>query len=779
MKKRRKERHDDGVSAGVDEVAVQLAHDADASSVHSSRDPVANEPSSYAESSALSGQSHLAATALMNDDRALSGSPSSDFSESSDTTDVSPNQIVIQVTPDLPIPQSTPATTSPDGSTDPVTDVVAATVGNLALEPTASVVSVDPTALPAHATPTSSTPPVAEPTAAVAETTSNGAAALPPPADSDVGELSADEAPDSTSPTVALSGNPTAPTEPRQVVSVAAKGRFGDQLLSSGLITEDQLVRALAIQHDAGGKLGEVLVTIGAMNDEVLARELAKFYGFGVANLHRENVEPAALALISEGFAREHWAVPIRFEGEALRVAVAEPTEELRALLARTSGRAVELVIAPLSDITWAIDSNYRAIGGVDKLVQAFEAVEGARKRTIEVSEVETIADDAPVVQVVDRILTQAMRDRASDVHIEPSDDVVRIRFRIDGALKQILQLPASIGPGLISRIKIMANMNIVERRRPQDGQLAITIDGKEVDVRVATVATIMGEKCVMRILDKTRSVLRLGDLGMPPDTHVTYSKLVRAPFGMVLCAGPTGSGKTTTLYATLSEVANPNINVMTIEDPVEYVFPSINQIQTNEQAGLNFATGLKSILRQDPDVILVGEIRDVETTRVAVQSALTGHFVISSMHATDSVSALHRFLDMGIESFLVASSVLAVVGQRLLRRICTSCKTPYEPSDEERLFYEESGGASKDVFYEGTGCNFCSNTGYKDRIGIYELLVMTPEIKRLVVGWATQEELRTLAVKQGMRTLRQEAINLVAQDITTVTEVIRSVYTL
>jgi type IV pilus assembly protein PilB len=304
-------------------------------------------------------------------------------------------------------------------------------------------------------------------------------------------------------------------------------------------------------------------------------------------------------------------------------------------------------------------------------------------------------------------------------------------------------------------------------------------IDEKEVDVRVATVATIWGETCVMRILDKTRSVLSINDLGMTQATHDAYSKLIRSPFGMVLCVGPTGSGKTTTLYASLTEISDVARNVMTIEDPVEYVFPSINQIQTNEQAGLTFATGLKSILRQDPDVILVGEIRDVETTRVAVQSALTGHFVVSSLHATDSVSALHRFLDMGIESFLIASSILAVVGQRLLRRICTTCKAPYEPTDEELVFYESSGGAPKTEFFQGTGCNFCSHTGYKDRIGVYELLVMTPELRRLIVGWATQEELRNMAVKQGMRTLRQEAINLVSQDITTVAEVIRSVYSL
>jgi type IV pilus assembly protein PilB len=561
--------------------------------------------------------------------------------------------------------------------------------------------------------------------------------------------------------------------------STHSKGRLGEQLIGSRLISEEQLEQALKMQSESGGRLGEVLVSIGALDEQALAHALAAFFNFDVANLRREKIDPLVVSFVPEEVAREHMAMPFKFEDEALYVAVSEPNEDLRALLAQKSGHNVRLLIAPLSDIRWAIDSNYRAIGTVEKLVREFESVEVSRKRTSDSTGTETVGDDAPVVQVVDRILTQAMRDRASDVHIEPSDDIVRIRFRIDGALKEILELPASIGPGLVSRIKVMASMNIVERRRPQDGQLTINIDGKEVDVRVSTVATIMGESCVMRLLDKTKSVLRLDDLGMPDDTHETYSKLVRAPFGMVLCAGPTGSGKTTTLYATLSEVNNVSLNVMTIEDPVEYVFPSINQIQTNEQAGLTFATGLKSILRQDPDVILVGEIRDVETTRVAVQSALTGHFVISSLHATDSVSALHRFLDMGIESFLVASSVLAVVGQRLLRRICPSCRTTYVPTDEEMAFYMDSGEPEKQVFYHGVGCNYCSDTGYKDRIGVYELLVMTPEIKRLVVGWATQEELRGLAVKQGMRTLRQEATSLVSQDVTTIAEVIRSVYTL
>jgi len=556
---------------------------------------------------------------------------------------------------------------------------------------------------------------------------------------------------------------------------------FGSLLVRRGLVSEDDVAQALVIQEETGKRIGETLVGMGALNQRELTLFLADLLHMPVVDLRRDNPQPEALALIPEEIVREHMAVPIKLDDDGLHVAVPDqPSVSVRALLMQSSEHPIRFVLAPESDIQWAIDSNYRAIGGVDRLVEAFEAVEGIRRGADAApATTEVVADDAPIVQVVTRILTQAKRDRASDVHIEPSQDVVKVRFRIDGALKEILMLPAAMGVGLVSRIKIMAGMNIVERRRPQDGQLTAQIDGKDTDVRVSTATTIWGEKCVMRILDKNRSVLRLHDLGMPNDTHQTFSNLVKAPFGMVLCAGPTGSGKTTTLYATLTQVNDPTRNVMTIEDPVEYVFPSINQIQTNEQAGLTFATGLKSILRQDPDVILVGEIRDVETARIATQSALTGHLVLSSLHATDSVSALHRFLDMGIESFLIASSVIAIVGQRLVRRICPSCKTAYTPTSEEMAFYEESGGEPKMEFTQGTGCNFCGHTGYQDRIGVYELLQMTPEIKRLIVGWATQDELRRLAVKQGMRTLRQEAITLVTQDVTTISEVIRSIYSL
>ena len=563
-------------------------------------------------------------------------------------------------------------------------------------------------------------------------------------------------------------------------LDLAAEGRLAALLVERGAANDSELSQARIHQSQTGQRLGDILVEMGIVGERDLATALGEVYGMPVVDLRRENPEPQAIALLSEDLTRRHMVVPLRALGSALQVATAyAQPDDVRVLLAQAAERPVEFVLAPPSDVKWAIDSSYRAIGGVDRLVQAFEEVEIARRRELETAVAEVVDDTAPVVQVVARILTQAKRDRASDVHIEPSQDVVRVRFRIDGALKEVLMLPSTMGLGLVSRIKIMAGMNIVERRRPQDGQLTTEIDGASTDVRVSTAATIWGEKCVLRILDKNRSVLRLGELGMPADTHETYSSLTRAPFGMVLCAGPTGSGKTTTLYATLTEVSDPSRNVMTIEDPVEFIFPSINQIQTNEQAGLTFATGLKSILRQDPDVILVGEIRDVETARIAVQSALTGHFVLSSLHATDSVSALHRFLDMGIESFLIASSVLAIVGQRLVRRICPSCRNRYTPTSEELSFYEESGGFPKQDFYHGTGCNFCGNTGYQDRIGVYELLQMTPEIKRLIVGWATQDELRRLAQKQGMRTLREEAISLVAQDITTISEVIRSIYAL
>ncbi len=560
--------------------------------------------------------------------------------------------------------------------------------------------------------------------------------------------------------------------------ATATRSQLGELLVSAQLITHDQLAEALIQQSSSGQRIGSTLVELGAIGERDLAKALSTQLLVPMVDLSQQAPSSEAIDVLPESVARAHLAVPIVVDESGITIAVSDPTPELAKVLANACGRIVRLVIAPRSDVQRAIDTAYRALGNIREHVRAFEESSDEAPRIVD-SGVQTVhAGDAPVVQVVNLLITQAMRDRASDIHIEPQGHQLRVRFRIDGALHDAVDLPTSMAPALVSRLKIMAEMNIVERRRPQDGQITMSVDGREIDIRVSTVATIWGESCVLRVLDKSRSVFRMADLGMPTDTHEVFTRLIRAPFGMVLCAGPTGSGKTTTLYAAMTEIDDPSRNIMTIEDPVEYVFPSINQIQTNEQAGITFANGLRSILRQDPDVILVGEIRDVETARIAVQSALTGHLVLSSLHATDSAAALHRFLDMGIESFLVASSVLAVVSQRLVRRMCQTCKAPYEPKDEELAFYEESGGRPKAQFYMGEGCNFCAGTGYRDRIGVFELMRITPEIKRLIVGWATQDELQRMAVSQGMRTLRDEAIRLISDDITTISEVVRSIYT-
>jgi type IV pilus assembly protein PilB len=551
---------------------------------------------------------------------------------------------------------------------------------------------------------------------------------------------------------------------------------LGQVLLGAGMITHMQLADALVHQSTSGGRIGQILLDQGAVSDRNLALALSEHLGIPLIDLSHATPSDEAPELLPESVARKELAVPVGTDADGITVAVADPTPEVTVALQNAVKKPVRIAVAPRSDVQRAIDTAYRALGRIQHVIEAFEAAEAPR-RTLEPTSAAAVADDAPVVQVANLIVTQALRDRASDVHVEPQGTRLRVRFRIDGALHDALELPISMGSALASRFKILAGMNIVERRRPQDGQFTMQIDQREIDVRVSTVATISGECCVLRILDKGRSLFRLEELGMPHDTNQAIGKLIRSPFGMILVAGPTGSGKTTTLYAALAEIDEPHRNIMTIEDPVEYTFPSINQIQTQDTAGVTFATGLRSILRQDPDVILVGEIRDVDTARVAVQSALTGHFVLSSIHATDSAAALHRFLDMGIESFLIASSVVAVVAQRLVRRMCPSCKVPYVPTADELAFYEESGGRPKTTYWQGEGCNFCAHTGYRDRIGVFEVMRITPEIRRLLVGWATQEELQRMAASQGMRTLRNESIRLVEDDITTVSEVLRTIY--
>jgi type IV pilus assembly protein PilB len=558
---------------------------------------------------------------------------------------------------------------------------------------------------------------------------------------------------------------------------------LGQLLVGRGLVSEEQLQSALAQQSASGKRLGNLLVELGFLHERKLTDVLAEQLGLAVVDLSRAEIDPEVVALLNEEDARRLGAMPTHRDGSRIEVAVADPlAENLEQQLIELMGSLVRIKLAVQSDLDQAIDRVYAPSAELGDALRMFEAkLEERRAAQTPTAQVQTVVDEnAPVVKIVNVILEQAVRDRASDVHIEPMGDTVRVRVRTDGALHQITTLPGPMGPSLVSRIKVMSDMNIVERRRPQDGQMAITIGDRDLDVRVSTTPSAFGEKCVMRILDKTKAVIRLPELGMAQETYDRYYDLIRSPYGMMICAGPTGSGKTTTLYATLTAINNDEINVVTIEDPVEYVFPTITQIQVNEPAGLTFANCLRSVLRQDPDAILVGEIRDIETARIATQAALSGHFVVSSLHATDATSALHRFMDMGIESFLIASSLLGVVGQRLIRRVCEHCAEPHVPTPEERSFFERGGGSpDKTDFVLGVGCNFCGHTGYFDRSGIYEVLSVTDEMKELIVTDAPHAQLRALAIDQGMTTLRDQAIRLVTENQTSIAEVLRTIYVL
>jgi type IV pilus assembly protein PilB len=553
---------------------------------------------------------------------------------------------------------------------------------------------------------------------------------------------------------------------------------LGQALVEAGHLPGEMLAPSLA---DGDGDLwdyGQILLTKYGVGRVEYAAALGKATGLPVADTRAAEVDKDLSVEVDEKVARKYKFIPVSSEGGRITVWGADCTAKHRAEAEGALGKKFEWLATDPKTVTSFMEQMWRSDADINRLVATFADAEAALQAGEDAVNEVSLDDQAPVVQLVSRIVGQALRDRASDIHIEPLDRDVRVRYRIDGQLVEAVRLPLTAHNPLVSRLKIMSSMNIVEKRAPQDGQFSTKVDGRPLDVRISTVATVFGEKVVMRLLDKSKSMVGLNELGMPRETYNTYSKIVHAPFGMVICAGPTGAGKTTTLYATLLEINNEGKNVTTIEDPVEYVFPGINQVQTNARAGLTFATGLKALLRQDPDVILVGEVRDADTARIAVQSALTGHFVLSSLHGNDSVSAVHRLLDMGIEAFLVASAVVAVVSQRLVRRLCDNCKEEYTPTaDEIAVFRQHSGGSDKTHFFRGVGCSYCSNTGYHGRIGVYELLKITPELRRLIVGWATTEELRRLAVAQGMRTMLREAMQLVEDDVTTIHEVVKTLF--
>ncbi len=570
-------------------------------------------------------------------------------------------------------------------------------------------------------------------------------------------------------------------TSDRARQAPSSRQRLGQVLLKEGLITEEQLTRALGAQRTIHAQLGTLLVNQGAIPEDSLTTVMSVHLNVPVADLKHVELDADVARLVPEDFARRYVVLPLRREDGRLAVAMTDPgnhalLNDLRVI----TGLPIAPYIAAQSDIllnlTRVHSMQPRLHVAAQTLKESRPQLQFERAMTLELA---GVTATSPAVEIVNLLIMQGLRDRASDVHIEPQKDFLRIRFRIDGVLQDMAHLPSTTGAALASRVKIMAGMNIVERRRAQDGQISVSVDGRELDVRVATIETIWGEKLVLRLLDRGRSLITLPQLGFSRSAYQEFHRMLHSPYGMMIVSGPTGSGKTTTLYASIHELDRQVRNIMTIEDPVEYQFENINQSQINKLADISFANGLRAILRQDPDIILVGEIRDRETAEIAVQSALTGHLVLSSLHATDAVGALLRFTDMGIEGFLIASSVIAIVAQRLVRKVCDGCKVAYRPTPQDLEFAASLGAAAPDQLYRGEGCSRCNGTGYYDRLGVFEVLTMSDEVKHLVIAKASHAEILKAAVATGMVPLRADAWAKITGGVTTVTEVLRSVYIL
>ncbi len=546
--------------------------------------------------------------------------------------------------------------------------------------------------------------------------------------------------------------------------------RLGDLLLEAGLITAEQLSKALAVQQKTKERLGKVLINIGYITEEGIIEVLEFQLGVPHMDLSAVDVPREVASLIPLALAERYQVVPIKQEGRKITLAMVDPTNIFAIDDVRlASGYNVDVVIATERDVKRIINQSY----GVHDLVQ--KAVKQmAKEDTPSLTEIEA-TDDAPVISIVNSIISQAVKDQASDIHVEAQENDVRVRYRIDGVLQEVIAFPLHMHSALVSRIKIMSQMDIAEKRLPQDGRIQVTVSGRQIDLRVSTLPTICGEKVVLRILDKAAILLDVQRLGFSDQDLAAYKNLYCQSYGMILVTGPTGSGKTTSLYSTLTEISVPDKNVITVEDPVEYLLAGINQVQINPKAGLSFASGLRSILRQDPDIVMVGEIRDAETADIAVRAALTGHLVLSTLHTNDAPGAITRLIDMGIEPFLVTASVLGVVAQRLVRCICSDCKTTYTPplGSPEQLFLGDVFHEQL-ILYKGTGCARCNHTGYKGRIAIHEVLVVSQEIRAAINRGGATDELAKIAASQGMVRIRENGITKALAGLTTVEEVMR-----
>ncbi|ACI22194.1 MULTISPECIES: type IV-A pilus assembly ATPase PilB [Thermodesulfovibrio] len=556
---------------------------------------------------------------------------------------------------------------------------------------------------------------------------------------------------------------------------------IGVFLLKKGKISEKQLIDAQAVQKIEGIKIGAALIKLGYITEDELVESMSELYGYPVFKIDSYKIDPLVVKLLPEDVIRKYKVLPFLREGNIIRVLITDPANEiaLEQLKFFLSGFKILFYIGKDSDFKNLINKFFGEEGAeIYSKETVHELVESAVQEpsiTQPEEEQAILEVDAPLIRLVNQIIVNAISKRASDIHIEPFEDNIYIRYRIDGVLHDILTLPPKLKSALITRIKIMANMDISERRLPQDGRIKMKIGKKEVDFRVSTLPSIFGEKIVLRILEKGSLQLDLTKLGFEEESLNFFIEALSKPYGMILVTGPTGSGKTTTLYSSLMKLRKPEVNIVTVEDPVEYTLPRITQVQVQEDIGRTFAQVLRSFLRQDPDIILVGEIRDFETAEIAIKAALTGHLVLSTLHTNDAPSTITRLVNMGIEPFLIASSVILIVAQRLVRKLCESCKKEQKISKETFLklgFPEESFDSLK--IYEAQGCAECNQTGYRGRVALYEVMPIKDEIRELILTGASTNEIKKEAIKLGMLTLRHSGIRKIMAGITSIEEVLR-----
>ncbi|MDD3376623.1 MAG: Type II secretion system protein E [bacterium ADurb.Bin157] len=554
--------------------------------------------------------------------------------------------------------------------------------------------------------------------------------------------------------------------------------RLGDILVEAGLINSEQLQEALSKQKILGKRLGNVLIETGLATEDSIATTLARQMNIPYLNLNELTIPPEVLTTIPDGIVRSHNLIPVRLEGNRLQISMVDPLDVfIIDEINFQTGYEIDVAISAESQVEAAIRHYY---GNSEMLQTAVDNLAAERSAEVTISDSMFTTFDiggdeqkVPIINLVNTIIQQAINDRASDIHIEPDEELIRVRYRIDGILNELMKAPKSIQSELLSRLKIMAQMDISEKRLPQDGRIKVKVRNKSIDLRVSSLPTVFGEKIVIRILDNSRMQLTLDQVGFDESLLGLFKTLSSAPNGIVLMTGPTGSGKTSTLYAAINFIRNGQINITTVEDPVEYLIPSINQVQVRPEIGLTFARTLRSILRQDPNVILIGEIRDFETAQIAIESALTGHLVFSTLHTNDAASAVTRLIEMGVEPYLVASAVIGVGAQRLVRKICPSCRDSYEPDAETKAFLGENGFAESKL-YRAKGCLTCRKTGYSGRTAIHEIMTISDEIHGLILKSASARDIRYAAIRAGMRTMRADGIIKAVKGVTTMDEVLR-----